>query len=103
MVNCFGLSAVEMQGMGHWFTVDHQVQIEKSHSNLLVCDEPVNVQFCIFPPMKQIWVPRCFRVCVCVCVCVCMYVCMYIYIYIYRERERERERESGGGGNRNGG
>jgi hypothetical protein len=29
MVNCFDLSAVEMQGMGHWFTLDHQVQKKK--------------------------------------------------------------------------
>jgi hypothetical protein len=29
MVNCFGLSAVEMQDMGHWFTLEHQVQKKK--------------------------------------------------------------------------
>jgi hypothetical protein len=29
MVNCGGLTAVEMRGMCKWFTLDYQVQIKK--------------------------------------------------------------------------
>jgi len=87
MVNCFDLSAVEMQGMGHWFSLDHQVQIKKNHSKLLVCNESEepNVQFCIFPDEKDLG--------------------SHVFPYSQRERGREKEcgRGGGRGGNRNGG
>ena len=78
MVKCFGISAVEMHGKGHWFTLDHQVQIKNSFHLVglqRICGTKCKILH--LPPMKEIWVPRCFRM----------------------ARERERE----GGGNRNGG
>jgi hypothetical protein len=90
MVNCFGLSAIEMQEMGYWFTLDHQVQIKKESFQPVGLQQVCGTKCAVlhFPPMKQIWVHRCIRA------------------GGEREREREREREGGrecvrAGGNRN--
>jgi hypothetical protein len=82
MVNCFGLSAVEMQGMGHWFTFYHQVQIKKIIPACWFATSPMSqiYNFSFFPDETDLG--------------------SQVFPYSQRERERERERW---GRKRNGG